>query len=354
MPSSPDALRPPAGPRATVVGALLEGWRRVLRAPYVTLGVLAATLALAVPMAMLLGLALERQLGASLEAERVLSGWSETWASDIAAGAEGLLQTFTHEILGFGATLSTLSRFVDAATLNPTVAVVVAAYVAVWVFLSGGILDRLARARPVRTSAFFGACGVYFFRFLRLAVVAGALYWALFRWVHPWLFVTVYGRWTRDLTAETQGVAIRLFLYAVFLMALAVVSAVVDFAKVRAVVEDRRSAISALGASMRFIRRRPWRVAALYLLNILVALVIARLWLQTAPAASSAVWLAFFAGQIYVLFRIWAKLAFMASEVAFFQGELAHAGYTARPEPRWPDSASVEAVRNLGERAPQG
>jgi hypothetical protein len=66
-----------------------------------------------------------------------------------------------------------------------------------------------------------------------------------------------------------------------------------------------------------------------------------------APAAGAPVWIAFLIGQIYLLVRIWARLAFLASEVAFFQGELAHAGYTAAPLPRWPESAAAEAIRNL-------
>jgi len=42
----------------------------------------------------------------------------------------------------------------------------------------------------------------------------------------------------------------------------------------------------------------------------------------------------------------------MASEVAFFQGELAHRDYTAAPMPIWPDAPEVEALENLeGQRA---
>jgi hypothetical protein len=47
------------------------------------------------------------------------------------------------------------------------------------------------------------------------------------------------------------------------------------------------------------------------------------------------------------LARLWAKLAFMASEIAFFQGELAHAGYVAAPLPVWPDSPAVEALGRI-------
>lgn len=337
-----------AHPRASVVGALLEGWRRVLRAPMLTLGVLGLTMLTALPLALSIRGAVATQLGASLDSERVLQGWDRAWASDFANQAQGIEKTLTHEMLGFGGTLAAMSRFMDAGANPPLPAsliAVVIAYVAAWVFLSGGILDRLARARPVQTSAFFAACGVYFFRFLRLGVVIGACYWALFRWLHPLLFTTLYDRWTRDLTAEHQGLAIRAGLYAVFLVALMLVSLIADFAKVRMVVEDRRSAISTLGASTRFVRRRLWRAIGLYVLNAIVFLILARLWMQTAPSAAAADWVALLGGQLYVLARIWAKLAFMSSEVAFFQGELAHASFTAAPEPVWPDSPAVEAIR---------
>jgi hypothetical protein len=69
-----------------------------------------------------------------------------------------------------------------------------------------------------------------------------------------------------------------------------------------------------------------------------------------APTASSPDWSALLAAQAWLLARIWARLAFMASEVVFFQGELAHAQYTARPEPIWPDSPAVEAIHNLTRR----
>jgi hypothetical protein len=85
----------------------------------------------------------------------------------------------------------------------------------------------------------------------------------------------------------------------------------------------------------------------LYLMNILAAAVVLRLWLQTAPDVGAPTWLALLAGQLYILGRVWAKLAFMGSEVVFFQGELAHANFTAAPEPVWPDSPAVEAITNL-------
>jgi hypothetical protein len=334
-------------PRARVIGAFLEGWRRVIHAPAVTAGIWLMTLVVALPLAALVGRAVEAQLGSSLDAATLTSGWNARWEGEFAAGATGPARTFTHEILGFGGTLATASRFADAVRPDPSLVGAIVLYVAIWVFLSGGILDRLARGRPVRASAFFAACGVYAFRFARLAIVVGAAYWALFRWIHPFLFDRAYDRLTRDLATEHQVIIVRAGLYVVFFAALALVSLVADFAKVRAVVEDRHSMLSAIGAAVRFLRRRPLRSAGLYLLNVLALFVIARLWLQIAPAAGAPDWSALLAAQVFLLARVWAKLAFMASEVVFFQGELAHATYTALPTPVWPDSASVEAIRNL-------
>ena len=40
----------------------------------------------------------------------------------------------------------------------------------------GGVLDRLARDRRTGSYGFFAACGVYFFRFLRLGAIAAVVY----------------------------------------------------------------------------------------------------------------------------------------------------------------------------------
>lgn len=348
MPSLPE--EPAQHARTPVLGALLEGWRRVLRAPALAASILAVTFLCALPMAAVLRGSLEQHLGSSLESEKAAREWNAGWAAEFGAGAKGIERTFTHEILGFGGTMAIVSDWADNERLSPALAGAVAAYLAVWVFLSGGILDRLARGRPIRASAFFAACGVYFLRFLRLAVVAGVVYWALFRWLHPYLLGTVYNRFTRDETAEGDAIAVRAGLYVLFFAIVAGVNLVMDFAKVRAVVEDRRSMLGALASSLRFIRRRPGRVVALYLLNLAAFLIIVRLWLQVAPAAEAAPWVALLIAQIYLLARVWAKLAFMASETVFFQGELAHAHYAAAPEPLWPDSPAAEAIENLVQR----
>ena len=204
MPSSSDR-----GPRAGVVASWMEGWKRTLGAPAITIGVMLATLVAAVPLAVIVGSRIEADLGSSAEADAAADGWHAGWAAEFAGRSEGVARTFTHEIIGFGGTLATTSAWLDAGALDPAIAAAVGMYLALWMFLWGGILDRFARQRPIRGAAFFAACGVFFWRFLRLALLVGPIYWALFVWLHPLLFVDAYDWLTRDLTSERQAAAMR-------------------------------------------------------------------------------------------------------------------------------------------------
>jgi len=344
----PSSAKPPV--KTPILGAFLEGWRRVLAAPALTASLLIVTLAVALALGAALGTMIGEHLGSSTAADTVAWNWNEGWAAEFAAQAQGLGRTFTHEIVGFGGTLKTLSGILDNQPLNPTLAGAAIAYGVLWMFLTGGILDRLARGRPVRAAGFFAACGGYFGRMLRLGIVTAATYWTIFKYLHPFLLTRIYDHYTRDMTSERSGLILRVSLYLAFALVLFVANMIFDYAKVRLVVEDRRSAIGALGASMRFLRRRPFRAFGLYLLNGVAFVMVLRLWLEAAPQAWESVAWAFFITQIYLLVRIWLRLVFVASEVVFFQGELAHAGYTARPPHVWPNSAAAEAIQNLTKR----
>ena len=82
---------------------------------------------------------------------------------------------------------------------------------------------------------------MFFFRFLRLAVVQWLVYAFLFGYLHNWLFGTFYPRITHEMNVERTAFLTRLALYLVFGLLVAAAALVFDYAKVRAVVEDRRS-----------------------------------------------------------------------------------------------------------------
>ncbi len=333
----------------TMAGAFLDGVRRVRRAPAMVLGAYLVTLLLALPMGLALRGALQAHLGASLAADSAASGVNHEWWEEFDAQAEGIGASFEPSIIGFAAVLRNLSDFIDNRSLAVPIVGLVGASVAVWIFLLGGMLDRLARNRPTRAHGFFQASGVFFFRFLRLAVVAAFIYYVLFGYVHHWLFDRFYVWATRDFTAERAALAVRVGLYAIFGALLAAANLTLDYAKVRAVVEDRRSMIGALVAGARFAWRRVSRTTGLYVLNTTGFAVLVALYALVAPGAGgtgASMWLAFLVGQLFVLGRVAMKLTFYASQTALFQSELAHADYTAAPQPVWPESPAAEAVAN--------
>jgi hypothetical protein len=100
--------------------------------------------------------------------------------------------------------------------------------------------------------------------------------------------------------------------------------------------------IGALSAGTRFVVRNPATVG-LYVLNSLLFLLVIGVYFLIAPSGASNL-SAFAIGQLYIVFRVVVRLQFAASQVALFQGRLAHAGYVARPVPRWPDSPAAEAI----------
>lgn len=328
--------------------AFREGLRRVNGAPAVLAGMCAFTLVLALPLSLALRGMLADHLGASLAADAAASGTNYDWWQEFEEGAAGLGATFVPSIIGFGAVLDNLSAMADNLPMATTVAAAVAAWMVLWSFLSGGVLDRFARNRPTRAHGFFAAAGVHFWRFLRLGVLALAAYAVLFGPVHEALLDDAYAAFTRDLTVERTAFAIRVVLYLVFAALLTAVNIVFDFARVRIVVEDRRSAVGALLASARFVGRHR-RAAYLYLLNAAAFVLLVLLYALAAPGAPGeglhAV-LVLGLGQLFIVGRHYLKLVFYASEVAFFQSALAHAAFTAAPPLVWPESPAAEAIVN--------
>lgn len=322
--------------------AFLDGLMRVKHAPLVVIGLWVATIAVALPFAIMLQTLLADHLGASLAAQSAADSINYDWWNEFLAQTSGIGLSFVPAILGFAAVLKNLSTVADATPLPTIVAMAVAMHMFVSVFLVGGALDRLARDRAINSAAFFSACGVYFLRFLRLAIIAGAAYWVLFVPYHQFLFDETYPALTENVTVERTAFGYRLGLYAMFLAPLLLVNLIVDYAKVRAVVEDRRSMLGALAAGWRFVRRNPGATLSLYALNALLFLAVIALYFLIAPSADNPA--AFAIGQLYIVLRVIVRLQFMASQVALFQGRLAHAGYVARPVPKWPDAPAAEAL----------
>ena len=332
-------------------GAGLNAWRdgirRVNSAPALLAAAWALTLVVMAPMAAAMRSLLARHLGASLTADTAASGVNYDWMQEFSDQAAGLGVTFKPTIIGFGAVADNLSAFLDNIERPVVIVAAASVYVLLWIFVAGGIIDRYARDRPTHAAGFFTASGVFFFRFLRLGVLQAIVYSALFNTLHPLLFERLYPRLTHDLTVERTAFLLRVALYLVFGALVAVCVTVFDYAKVRAIVEDRRSMLSAAVEGIRFVRRNPADAATLFLLNFGSFVGVVGLYAALVPAVAGtgvSMWLAVMMAQLYLLARLWVKLVFWASETALFQSRLAHVGYVSRPEARWPESPQAEQI----------
>jgi hypothetical protein len=329
--------------------ALGAGWRRVLSAPGLVGGVWLITTVAALPSALAVRSAIAEHLGSSLVARGVASGMDQGWWQEFLMQSRGEATTLSTAVIGAAAPVANWSRFVDGLAVPAPLMAAVAASLLLWIFLTGGLVDRLARARRVGTRHFFGTCGVFFFRFLRLTLLAGVVYWFIASPFHYVLFDGVYVWLTRDTSAERVAFAWRVICYVFWLAPLVLVNIVVDYAKVRAVVEDRRSMLSAILAASRFLRKHALSAALLFVSNALILAIGFAVYLLTAPGARGGDWrlLAVLAiGQGWILMRIVTRLAFLSTATALVQQSFAHADYAATPPPIWPESPAAEAIEN--------
>jgi hypothetical protein len=302
-----------------------DGIRRVVSAPSLLVAVWALTTAISLPLTLSIRRDIVGSLGRSLAADSASRGMNYDWMQEFAAQATGIATTFRPTIVGFSAVLDNISAYVDNVQRPSAVAAASAVYVLAWIFLSGGIISRYARDRAAAVPGFFSACRTFFLRFLRLAVITAVVYGLLFGALHPWLFTTLYPRLTAGVQLERDAFAIRAGLYLVFVLTLAAANIVFDYAKVRAVIEDRRSMVFAVLASCRFIRNNPAGAIGVYLLDVvLFAAALGAYALLAPPGGGIGVmtWAAFVIGQGYIAARLCVRLIFWASETTLVMATL--------------------------------
>ena len=310
----------------TPLAACWDGMRRVNHAPALLAAVWAMTLIVSLPLALAIRGTLARHLGRSVAADTAASGINYDWMQEFSGQATGLGATFSPAITGFGAVIGNLSAFMD--NEPPPIAVLGAGsvYVVLWIFLAGGIIDRYAGDRATGLSRFISVSGAFFWRLGRLGVVQWIIYACLFGVIHPTLFDRLYPLFTQDVAIERTAFLIRVFLYLVFAVLVALAIMVFDYAKVRTVVEDRQSVLGAIHAALDFLRHHLAAGVVLFLANVALLVAAIGVYGVIAPEAGNAgirLLIGLAVSQLYVVGRLWVKLVFWASETALFQSRIA-------------------------------
>ena len=210
-----------------------------------------------------------------------------------------------------------------------------ALYLLVTIFLTGGIVATLALDHRVSFQRFLGNAGRYFSRYLRLfvtfAVTIGALLAGYKYRLEPYLDDLAEAE-TTDRSAflwQALGVVIVLFVVSLMLM-------VFDYAKIRTVVDRRKSMIVAAFVGLAFPLRRAWRCVRLFGMNVLIVVVIFAIFLLVGKQFSNATWGSivglFIVQQIFIILRIGMKLSFFASQLAMYESFVDEQDTTTTPE----------------------
>jgi len=303
-----------------------KGFELVRQSPSLIFWVFLASIAIALPLTAAMRGILGDAFGTSLVQEQMRQGFDLDWYGEFSANARGLATTFGPGVVGILPVLGNLEKLLDGRilALDPAVLAAGILFMLAWAFLSGGILSRFADPARTRTRGeFFGACGEYFFRYVRLLVISLLVYWALFRWIsgplHSWV-----ERLTRDVTVERTAMLYTAGVYALVGLLLVIAGLCLDYARIAMVAEERCSAILAFIRGIRFFLSRPGQTLALYLLILFTGACLVAVYALVAPGPGQTgdflLVGTFLISQCFLVGRIFLKLWFLAAQTLFFQG----------------------------------
>lgn len=212
------------------------------------------------------------------------------------------------DVLGRDGTWAAVSAIAAVAV------VLVPIYLVLVIFFSGGILAKvrasLGLAGPERFVTASARHAGAMARVASLEIVVVGILGAIVLFGVSAAAVADVGHWVAWLTL------------AVALAALAIVTAVFDYARIGVVANDDGSAARALGDAFGFVTRQGLSVVVLALLNLVVAVVAlwAAAWIHSLVALDTGggVALGIVVGQVGLFARLWSRVAAYASETSLW------------------------------------
>ena len=226
--------------------AIFVGLWRAIESPGLVIWLWLVNFAIALPAGVVMSETIRSSIGSSLAHEELATGFDMGWYGEFRQEAAGLERTFTPTVVGAGAFYNNVEGWLFGGLFQqfPGVVGLGVVYALVWALFIGGILDRFSKSEGFfGLSRFLSSGGRFFFRFLRLVVLAGAAYYLVYRFA-GWLFRRI-DYWARDVTVEGTVLMYVLLGTAVVVFLLTLVNMAFDYAKIATFVEDRSSMILA-------------------------------------------------------------------------------------------------------------
>jgi hypothetical protein len=304
--------------------AAFTGLARVLGSPTLVLLLWIASLAAAAPLAISMSDSIHQSIGGSLVHQNLREGLDMGWYGEFRARAKGIERTLSPSVVGAGAFLDNLDAWLNGSLfeLAPGLVALGVAYGLLWALFLGGILNRYGEPHGgrFRLGAFLSHGAEFFFRFVRLAVLAAPLYYLVYRFA-AWIFRSIES-WTRDVTAETTILA---YVGAASLLVgflLTFVNLAFDYAKIATYKENRRSMLLAALRGFRLVFANLGGTTTLYygLLLFGFVLLVGYAWIAPGPGQATArsVVFAFLVGQAFLVAKLMLRLNFLAGALVLY------------------------------------
>ena len=244
---------------------------------------------------------LENQFARSLMGERLFGGNEVLWLGDLIYKYQDLPPLLSGFMIG-------------AAVL----------FLLLFVFLSGGIIGRVADGGDrFSMGPFFGDCGLYFGRFLRVFLLSLLGYLAVFALLGR--FVSIPFRlWSKGASTQWTPLASSTLRLLVLLLLFSIVKMFFDYVKVTLVMENSRKTLRTTLRNFPFLGRRFFKAWGLFLLVGLFFVISTVFYLAVAkalPKEGVGPLLLFLWQQAYILVRLGIMVLFFATEVGFLRSQ---------------------------------
>jgi hypothetical protein len=196
--------------------------------------------------------------------------------------------------------------------------VIAIVYLAVRIFLNGGVIGRLAAGHgPITLRNFFENGGAYFWRLARVFLVTIVGYLLVLGLVGRLISVP-FGLWMKDASTQWTTLTASVLRLFVFLLLFSIIKLFFDYVKVILVSEERRSAIRTTVGNFRFVGRHFFKVWAIFLAVGVVFLAVTAVYLVVGRLLprTGAGWGAvlFLWQQVYIFAAGWVGVLFFATE----------------------------------------
>jgi len=193
-------------------------------------------------------------------------------------------------------------------------------YVLVQLFYLGGLLSVYTNSKKNHVVDFFYGSVKYFIRFLKIAVVVGALYFAAIS-----INVLIdYGIKQIFLEKENAAVefAVQIFRYLFFLLLISIINIISDYTKIAIVVIDSTKLFRSLYKSFQFIKKNFVKVMTVYFIMLVFVAIGATIYnvvdsfLPKKPVYF--LLLTFLIQQLLIIFRVLIRMCFYSTELLIF------------------------------------